>query len=87
MSSLVHVLLAASGMYLLAGLLFAIPFALFGADRIHPAARGSGWGFRCIIVPGVMVFWPWLVWKWLSGRESEEDNAHRRLARKREVAR
>lgn len=52
--------------YLAAGFLFAIPFALKGASRIDEAAIGASWGFRLIIVPGAMVFWPLLWKKWVN---------------------
>ena len=52
-------------LYLLAGLVFAIPFVIKGVAVIDEGARGSSWGFRLIIIPGVTVFWPVLLNKWL----------------------
>jgi hypothetical protein len=77
-----EILLLALGLYLLAGLVFAVPFALAGVGRIDPhAARGSR-GFRLLIVPGTMFLWPLLAWRWMNGvREPpEEKTAHRRAA-------
>ncbi len=51
--------------YLAAGLAFAVPFILRGIERVDPAARGAGWGFRCLIAPGVVALWPVLARKWL----------------------
>ena len=67
------------GAYALAGLLFAIPFALFGVTRIDPDAKGTSVGFRLLITPGVVVFWPMLLRRWLSGVSEPpvERNAHR----------
>lgn len=71
------------GLYLAAGLLFAVPFVLRGVNRIDPAAPGSSWGFRLIIVPGVVALWPLLARRWLRGLSPpEERNAHRRAARR-----
>lgn len=81
MFALVHVLLAALGVYLVAGLVFAVPFVLFGAARIEPAARGATWGFRLIILPATVALWPWLAWRWASERPAVERNAHRDRAR------
>lgn len=62
---LVNVLLISAAVYLLAGLLFAIPFVIRGVGRIDEGARGSGLGFRLIIIPGTLVFWPLLLKKWI----------------------
>jgi hypothetical protein len=59
-------LLLLAGGYLACGLLFAIPFVIKGVDVVDEGAHGSGIGFRLIIIPGVTVFWPLLLKKWLS---------------------
>ncbi len=68
--------------YLACGFAFAIPFVLKGARRVDPHAAHGSWGFRLLIIPGVMALWPLLWRRWASGRSSppEEDNAHRRAA-------
>ena len=76
--------LIALGIYLACGLVFAIPFALVGAKKIDPhAAHGSG-GFRLLIIPGAMAFWPLLLNRWRSGIKEppEQCDAHRRAAPK-----
>jgi hypothetical protein len=67
------------GCYLVCGLLFAIPFTLLGAKRIDPIAAHGSWGFRVLIIPGTMAFWPLLLRRWASGVKDppEERNAHR----------
>jgi len=50
--------------YLFAGLAFAIPFVIKGVTQIDEGAKGSKWGFRLIIIPGSIVFWPVLLKKW-----------------------
>ena len=62
---LVTVIFSLVAIYLAAGLVFAIPFVTKGVTQIDEGAAGSKWGFRVIIIPGVMVFWPLLLRKWM----------------------
>ena len=62
---LVYIILVIVAVYLFAGLVFAIPFVIKGVAKIDEGAHGSTWGFRIIIIPGVIVFWPLLLKKWL----------------------
>lgn len=48
------------------GVVFTIPFIIKGATKIDEGAHGSKWGFRIIIIPGVIIFWPFLLKKWIS---------------------
>jgi hypothetical protein len=70
------------GAYLACGLVFAIPFALVGVRKVDPHAAHGSWGFRVLIVPGAMAFWPLLLRRWASGvhEPPEEFNAHRRAS-------
>ena len=63
--SVVTFILVVVAVYLGAGLLFAIPFVLKGVSQIDEGAVGSKWGFRLIIIPGTIVFWPLLLKKWI----------------------
>ena len=71
------------GIYLACGLVFAIPFALIGLKRIDPHAAHGSWGFRLLIVPGTMAFWPLLLHRWMTGirQPPEERNTHRSATR------
>jgi hypothetical protein len=62
---IVTVIFSLVAIYLAAGLVFAIPFVTKGVTQIDEGAAGSKWGFRVIIIPGVMVFWPLLLRKWM----------------------
>ncbi|HWD18083.1 MAG TPA: hypothetical protein VHB20_02300 [Verrucomicrobiae bacterium] len=54
------IFLIALGFYFACGLVFAVPFAISGAQKIDPHAAHGSWGFRLLIIPGAMAFWPWL---------------------------
>lgn len=73
------------GIYLVCGFVFAVPFVLFGVKKIDPHAAHGSWGFRLLIIPGTMAFWPLLLCCWLKGifQPPEERNAHRLAASKR----
>lgn len=51
--------------YACAGLLFALLFVCIGMERVDPAARGSRFGFRLIMLPGVAALWPLLLRRWV----------------------
>jgi hypothetical protein len=72
------------GAYLACGMVFAIPFALVGVKKIDPHAAHGSWGFRLLVIPGTMAFWPLLLRRWATGAKEppEECNAHRRASRK-----
>jgi hypothetical protein len=52
--------------WLATGLIFAIPFAFFGAQRILPDAASMSLGARILIIPGAAILWPWLLWRWVA---------------------
>lgn len=65
--------------YAFIGLLFGLPFVTWGVSRIDPSAKGSGVGFRLMVLPGVMALWPIMARRWLRGIKEPpiESNAHR----------
>jgi len=67
MADNVALTLEAAGFYAVAGFVFALAFLSIGIARLDPAARGSGLGFRLMILPGVMVLWPLLLVHWIVG--------------------
>jgi hypothetical protein len=58
-------LLVLLGVYAGAGLLFAIAFLTVGISQVDPDSKGSGVGFRLIILPGVAALWPVLLTRWV----------------------
>ena len=69
------------GVYALAGGIFAVPFVLFGVSSIDPAASRGTLGFKVMILPGCILFWPWLLVRWIRRTQpAEEWSQHRRKA-------
>ena len=62
---MIEILLIIVAVYLLVGVLFVIPFLMKGLNKVDEGAHGSTIGFKIIIIPGVIVFWPVLLSKWM----------------------
>lgn len=58
---LARTLLVLLALHASAGVVFAARFLPRRIERVDPSARGSGWGFRMLILPGVVALWP-LLW-------------------------
>ena len=50
-------------LWLIAGAVVAALFLTIGIDRIDEDARGA-YVFRPLLVPGVLLIWPLVVWRW-----------------------
>ncbi|MEM9796682.1 MAG: hypothetical protein AAF919_09345 [Pseudomonadota bacterium] len=51
------------GIWACIGALIAVPFLTFGIDRIDEDADGA-YIFRPLLIPGVIVIWPLVLWRW-----------------------
>jgi hypothetical protein len=70
---IINAILIAVGIYLLCGVLFAIPFVVKGVQIIDPdGAHEAKWGFRVIIIPGTIIFWPLLLKKWIKAKKQND---------------
>ena len=71
-------LVSAAYAYVVVGVVFAIVFVWHGVDKVDNQAKGSGWGFRALIFPGCIAFWPPLLRRWIraTGEPPEERNSH-----------
>jgi len=54
----------AATVWIYAGAAVAAVFLLIGIDRIDEDARGS-YTFRPLLVPGILLLWPLVVWRWV----------------------
>ncbi|HLK27642.1 MAG TPA: hypothetical protein VKT28_03620 [Puia sp.] len=69
----IEIILAVIGIYLICGFVFAIAFVTKGINKVDEGAHGSTIGFKIIIIPGVIVFWIFLLKKWL---QANKENYH-----------
>ena len=67
---LTSLIVYSAAIYALIGALFALPFAMRGAGRIDPAAAEGTPGFRILVLPGTVAFWPILAWRWFRAASS-----------------
>lgn len=49
--------------WVLLGAIVAVAFVLFGMNAIDEDARGAV-AFRPLIVPGIVLIWPLVLWRW-----------------------
>lgn len=68
---MVQILLIIALIYLISGVLFVIPFLIKGLTKVDEGAHGGSIGFKLIIIPGVIVFWPILLKKWIRENAAE----------------
>ena len=69
-------------LWLWAGAIVSVPFLLWGVGRVEPNARGS-WAFRALLVPGVLLIWPLVLWRWFLLETARDDWAKRHLPPRR----
>ncbi len=76
---MVEILVSLLGVYFLLGIIFALPFLVKGVQVIDPAAVEGSRGFKFMVFPGVVLFWPYLLKRWLRKQgPPEERSNHRR---------
>ncbi len=64
MKLLIEAVLLLLLVYITAGSLFSVLFHGRGLLRVDGATAGAGWFFRCLITPGIILFWPLLARQW-----------------------
>lgn len=60
------------------GAVVAAVFLVWGIGRIDAAARGT-WAFRPLLIPGVVLLWPLVLWRWrqIAARALEPGDRHK----------
>jgi len=61
----VQIIISIVGVYISCGILFAVPFVIKGVTKVDEGTHGTNLGFRIVIIPGTIVFWPLLLSKWI----------------------
>ncbi len=61
--STAETLVALARLWLYAGAAVAAAFLTIGIDRIDPDTRGA-YIFRPLLIPGVLLIWPLVIWRW-----------------------
>ncbi|MGB8166725.1 MAG: hypothetical protein WCF18_04490 [Chthoniobacteraceae bacterium] len=62
------VLLNVAAVYAGCGLIVAVLFLALWCSSFDPSAKGGTWGFRVLIVPGIIALWPVILAKVLAVR-------------------
>lgn len=60
---LAETLIRAAEIWLLIGFSVAVLFLTVGIDRIDASARGA-YAFRPLLIPGILMIWPLVLWRW-----------------------
>jgi hypothetical protein len=61
---MIEIALGIVAVYALIGVLFAVPFVVFGVGQVDSAAIGAPIGFRLMILPGTIALWPIMARQW-----------------------
>ena len=70
--TIVTLILIVLAVFIGAGILFTFFFLTKGLQKIDEGVHGASIGFRIIIIPGCIVFWPVLLRKWLQVIRAEK---------------
>ncbi len=63
----VTAILSGLALYAAIGAVFAVAYLTVGAGRLDPAARGAGFAFRLMVLPGLVALWPLMLVRWIVG--------------------
>lgn len=69
-------LVTAAEIWLMIGAGVAAAFLIVGVDRIDEDARGA-YAYRPLLIPGVLMIWPLVVWRWAILELGRNDEARR----------
>lgn len=71
--------------WLVAGLGVGVAFLLFGLDRVDASARGA-YGFRPLLLPGLVLLWPLVIWRWLEATPADTQPSLKRRHKRAHAA-
>ena len=64
MEGIVSIAFIIAAIYIVCGIIFYVAFITKGIEKVDASAHGATWGFKLIIIPGVIALWPLLLKKW-----------------------
>lgn len=64
------ILILVCTIYLFVGAAVAALFLLFGLGQLDENAQ-EAWVFRPLLIPGVLLIWPLVIWRWIVLRHGE----------------
>lgn len=68
MEQIVGLILLIVLVYLVLGLIFSIFFLWRGINKVDEGAEGSSFVFKLLIIPGMLVFWTFFLYKWIKSK-------------------
>jgi hypothetical protein len=68
MDTIGALLMGALALYVVAGLVTAVAFVIFGVTRVLPQPMPVTVGARILLVPGAAALWPYVLARWLRSR-------------------
>lgn len=76
---MVEILIYSTLFYLVTGTFCGVVVSFFGIKHLDPAAKNGTIGFKLLIIPGLSVFWPFFMYRWMKGISEPpvESNSHR----------
>jgi hypothetical protein len=64
------ILLYGFALYVLCGAVTGLGFVMFGLAQVLPPAARVTAGARILILPGAAALWPYVLFRWLRGRDA-----------------
>ncbi len=64
MKEIIMIVLLIVEIYIMIGVVFSIPFHWKGLAIVDKDTVGSTLLFKILITPGIIIFWPHLLYKW-----------------------
>lgn len=58
------------------GLIVTVVFLSYGIDKIDEDARGA-YVFRPLLIPGILLIWPLVLWRWYVLADGKDEWSHR----------
>ncbi len=65
MEQVFSIVLTVIGVYMAIGLIFGLIFIDTGLKKVDKNAQEASRSFRLLILPGLLIFWPFFLKKWI----------------------